>query len=195
MIYNIKYNSQRNNCSFSGKFKGNWQCFTTSAWMFMSYYSDKIDAEDDKRLAKYFDDVEKNVGKRGLAEKFFNWIKRGSSYWGVVQEAGITKWLNKNGVEGKAEFTDRKYDFERLIEFLSDGPVVLCTKKLGGLRKGHVILVVGYDFDRDIYYCHDPFGDATTKYKIKNGNKVEYPFIYLKKYSGKKIRCIRWLKK
>ena len=88
----MKYNSQRDNFSFGGRFRGNVQCFSTSAFMFMGAYSEKIRNGGDEMLKKYVDDVEITVGHRGIGEKIkerFSWITGRTSYWWLVQKHGI----------------------------------------------------------------------------------------------------------
>jgi hypothetical protein len=190
----IGYNSQINNKSFRGVFPGSKQCATTSAWMFMSYYTNLIKAEDDDGLAEYLDDVEVRVGYRGIAEQIIArmpWISGFSSMWYKVQEAGITKWLNSRGVFGYAKFSESltTKDLPQLVEA---GPVIIGTNKLGGLPGGHIILIV--DQNNGDYIVNDPFGNAITKYKNKDGHEVRYPKGWLHNYvnySGK-IRVIYW---
>ena len=70
MTHTVAYNSQRDNRSFGGRIPGNVQCFATCAWMFMSFFDDKIDATDDEGLRDYLDDIESSVGDEGSAEDF-----------------------------------------------------------------------------------------------------------------------------
>jgi len=193
MKHNIKYNSQRDNYSFKGKFKAWWQCFSTSSWMFMSFYSGLIDGKDDNGLSIYLDDVETKVGKPGIGEiikRKYKWITGGTSFWWLVQKAGIGKYLNADGIEGKAIFIDRIINYEKLRTLIKRGPVILQTKKIGRLPSGHIILAIGYDKSGII--CHDPFGNAMTFYSDKDGKAVKYPDDYLRLFTGEKIRCIYW---
>lgn len=192
MKHKIEYNSQRDNIDFGGKFPGWHQCFTTCAWMFMSFYVKDIVGSDDDRLAVYFDDVEEYVGTPGIGEKIkqkFNWIAGKTSYWWLVQQAGIQKWISLYGVKGKAKFFENK-DFNKIYDYLLYGPVILGTKKLGGLKGGHIILAVGIDDNGKDIICHDPYGDANTNYKNKNGKYVIYKKDMLMKHVGKKATFI-----
>lgn len=193
MKYNIPNNDQRNNLNFNGDFPAWKQCFSTSAWMFMSHYSEDIDVKDDLALSKYVDDVEATVGQSGIAEKVkekMSWITGRTSYWGDVQAAGITQWLNERGVSGKAIFSYKKILFENLRHLIDLGPVILCTNKLGGLPDGHVILAIGYDAYGII--CNDPFGNANTDYGAHDGEHVLYSDTILRPACGDKIICIFW---
>lgn len=193
MIHQIGYNSQRNNFNFAGKFPGWTQCFSTSAWMFMSFYSPDIKAADDSSLAVYVDDVEETVGKPGIAEKAkrkFNWITGKTSLWWLIQKDGIESWLWRHGVKGQVVFRDSDFPFGVLPTIIDHGPVILGTTKMGGLSGGHIILAVGYD-DNNII-CHDPYGNAQTNYKDEKGAFVKYPHDFLRKYTGEKIRCMYW---
>lgn len=198
MKYQIDYNSQRDNFTFKNKFKSFWQCFSTSAWKLISYYTD-YDATDDEMLAIYLDDVEASVGKPGIGEKIrqkYKWITKETSYWWLVQQAGLEKWLWRQGIKGSAIYcdikgADRQATFDEIEYFLDEfSPVILQTKKMGGLKGGHIILAVGYDSENII--CHDPFGNALTKYTDHDGKYVLYPKDFLIKYTGNKIRCIYW---
>lgn len=193
MIHEIKYNSQRNNPDFKGQFPGWKQCFSTSAWMFMSNYTDTINGTDDIGLSKYLDDVEVKIGTPGIGEKVFE--ESGfSSFWWTVQKAGIEKWLHGAKVEGKAVFCDCSMGFFDLKDILDKGPVILGTNKLAGLPGGHIILVVGYD-DVNLI-CHDPYGDANSNYKNFNGANVKYPFSFIMPHvvyaQPDKVRCMYW---
>lgn len=193
MIHKIGYNSQRNNFDFAGKFKGWAQCFSTCAWMFMSFYSENIIATDDAGLSDYVDDVDATVGKPGIAEDIVRktkYITGKTSLWWDVQKEGIEKWLWKNGCHGLAVFQERPLSDASFSELIKKGPVILGTTKMGGLPGGHIILAIG-ETDRGII-CHDPFGDARGNYISHDGNAVEYPREFLKKYIGQKVRCIYW---
>lgn len=189
----IKYNSQRDNIDFGGKFKGNCQCFSTCSWMFMSYYSSKIAAFDDGMLSKYVDDVETTVGKKGIGEQVkerFRWITGRTSYWWLINKYGIEKWLWREGINGNAVFKDKNISFNNLTKLVDNGPVILQTKKMGSLHGGHIILAVGYTESHII--VADPYGNALTNYKDHNGENVLYHKDWLKKYTGSMIRCIYW---
>ena len=191
MIHNVKYNNQRNNYDFHGTFQGFKQCFSTSSWMLMSFYSKKIDATDDIGLSKYFDDIEITVGSKGIGEKVFKG-SGASSFWWAVQKAGITEWLNAQGVQGEAVFRDCTLGFYDLKDLLDIGPVILGTQKLGGLPGGHIILLTGYD-DVSII-ANDPYGNAATNYKDQNGEMIHYDFKMMIDHctfkSPDKIRCM-----
>ena len=196
----IAYNSQRDNYSFRGKFSGFRQCFSTCAWMFMSYYSKRIQAQDDKQLAWYVDQVEATVGAVGIAEKIrqrYQYIKGKTSQWWLVQKAGIEFILKSHSVKGHCVFSE-KASWQDLDACLKKGPVIVGTKKLGGLAGGHIILIV--DTARNGYIANDPFGDGLySNYQKTNGHGVFYgkqslaPFAEIAK--GKKLRIIYWNKK
>lgn len=190
ILHKVVYNSQRDNINFNGKFSGWKQCFTSCAWMLMSYYNKNIIANDDKALSVYFDDVEDSVGNPGIGERIkrkFRRIRGKTSYWWKVQEEGIEDWLWRDGIKGKAVF-GQKIKFADLYELVKKGPVVIGTKKMGGLKGGHIILAVG----NDTY--HDPFGNAISGYRSHIGANVVYKREMLEKYTGENIRCIYWKK-
>jgi hypothetical protein len=156
--------------------------------MFISYYNKFYNGTDDVQLAKYFDDVEISVGKPGIGERIkarYEWItKKGSSYWGLVQEAGIQKYLPSHKI-----IFDTKFPIKNLYELVEKGPVIICTSKMGGLKGGHIILLVDnweneYTNDKG-YYVHDPYGHALFNYKNKNGENKMYTENYLNKYINK----------
>lgn len=176
----IIYNSQRDNFTFEGKFKSWNQCFSTCAWMFISFYDKNIDATNDKQLAKYVDDVENNVGKPGIAEKIMEklrWITGYTSMWYLVQQAGIQKYLPKKKI-----IFNEFFSIKNLHELVIKKPVIIGTSKLGGLKNGHIILLVDYDSKTDSFMVNDPFGDATGNYLYKNGDGVKYKKQWLNKY-------------
>jgi hypothetical protein len=183
MKYDIQYNSQRDNIDFNGTFPGFKQCFTTSAWMLMSYYSLEIDGNDDVALSKYFDDVEVTVGNvpaiGELAKRKDPTIQGATSYYWEVQRLGITMWLNNLKVVGQAKL-EFSITLQRLRDLLTTQPVIIGTRQLGGLPAGHIILAVGMD-DVSIM-CHDPYGNAKTNYTDANGQYVYYKDEMLKNH-------------
>jgi hypothetical protein len=171
----IGYNSQRDNFDFSGKFHGWQQCFSTSAWMFMSFWSDKIAFNDDKALAKYVDDVSDAVGEPGTGEavkKDHHEIVGNSAYWWVVQKVGIETKLNASGIQGQCIYQDNA-TYDDIYKYLKNGPVIIGTDKLAGLPEGHIIL--GVDQADGGLIINDPYGDANSFYKNMNGAEVLYP--------------------
>ena len=191
--HNIAYNSQRDNINFGGKFPGFWQCFTTCAWMLMSFYSDKYVATDDEGLSNYLDDIEVTAGKTGIGEKIkhkYKWITGHTSEWWLTQQAGIEEYLWRAGVKGNAVFRDMTASFDELRSLLDGGPVIIGTSKLGGLPGGHIILAIGYNSEGII--CHDPYGNAVTGYRSAAGGGVLYGDAYLRNFTGEKIRCMYW---
>jgi uncharacterized protein YvpB len=198
MKHDIKFNSQRDNLTFNDKFFGWQQCFTTSAFMLMSYYSKNIVATDDKELARYLDDIEVTIGNKGIGEQIQekNNIKGATSLWWTVQQSGIEKWLKSAGVKGQVIYKDCFYSISDLPNLITNGPVILGTNKLGGLPGGHIILAIGYD-DTGII-CNDPYGNAGNGYQDKNGASVIYTYDFINKHiiykEPDKIRCMYFLK-
>ena len=191
--HNITYNSQRDNINFGGKFPGFWQCFTTCAWMLMSFYSDKYVATDDEGLSSYLDDIETTAGETGIGEKIkhkYNWITGHTSEWWLTQQAGIEEYLWRAGNRGNTIFSDQTVSYNDLRYLIDGGPVILGTKKLGGLPGGHIILAIGYTDDGVI--CHDPYGNAIKKYQSAAGANILYPDNFLRIATGEKIRCMYW---
>jgi hypothetical protein len=151
--------------------------------MLMSFFSDEIDAENDKQLAEYVDDVEAKVGKPGVAEKVvakFKWITGHTSLWWLVQKEGIETWLRGRRILGDAVFRE-KGSWDEIDAALCSGPVIIGTNKMGGLPNGHIILLTGKE--DGVYFANDPYGDAMSNYTNMHGEGVEYPETYLKKYA------------
>lgn len=177
----ITYNSQRDNFDFAGTFKGSWQCFSTCSWMFLSWLCEDIDGADDEGLKEYFDDVESSVGEKGIAEEIQSkkpWIKGHSSTWYDVQKAGLEKWARDHGCDAGIIFSE-KIKIDDLPEILKNSPIIIGTSGLGGLG-GHMILLVDYDEETDVYKTNDPYGNALKKYKDKDGDGVLYPAEFLR---------------
>lgn len=175
----VGYNDQRNNIDFGGAFAGWKQCFSTSAWMFISYYCKSYKFNDDMQLSEYLKDVEGIVGYAPIARrailKFAKFVKMpiiGSSYWWLIQKEGIEEYVKKCTPHFELQFYDAG-TWEQFDNALKSGPVIAGTKYLGGLPGGHIVLVV--DRDEKFYYVNDPYGDATTNYKNHNGEMVAYP--------------------
>lgn len=188
----IPFNSQRNNNSFNNKFPGFKQCFSTCAWMLMSYYAPEINPTDDTALSRYVDDVSNIVGKPGIGElvqRAKAWITGNTAYWWEVQRAGIEKWLQAAAVSGRIVYRDAGA-WAEINNALVSGPVILGTNKLGGLSGGHIILLV--DIAGSDYIVNDPYGDARTNYRNTNGAGIRYNREWLKQYASP--RYMYWKK-
>lgn len=180
----FKYNSQRDNFNFNGQFMGWSQCFSTCAWMFISYYIDAIDGADDQGLKIYVDEVEQKVGSRGLGESIastYNIKGHSSLYW-VVQKAGIEKYFQDYGCNVALKYIENGRTVNDLIGVLKKGNIaILGTNKIGGLESGHIVLVTNYfeHSNGSHFEVYDPFGNATTNYQDHDGEAVLYPYEYL----------------
>lgn len=201
--HEIGYNSQRDNYSFGGRFSAWSQCFSTCAWMFLSFYSPRVEADNEAGLRWYVDEVEAQVGGRpGIAERVirkFRWISGYTSLWWLVQKAGVEYVLRVHGVAGGGVFRESNGTAEEMSARLERGPVILGTSRLGGLRGGHIILVIGRESDangRLQWIVHDPFGDANANYSRENGAAVRYDAEMLARYTENvtgRPGCIRYL--
>ncbi len=193
----IVYNSQRDNYNFGGRYSGFRQCFSTCAWMLMSYYSKRIQADNDKQLSWYVDQVEATVGVVGIAEKvrqYYQYVRGKTSQWWVIQRAGIEIILRSHNIKGSCVFSE-KASWDDLSRQLKQGPVILGTRKFGGLKGGHIILLLAET--RKGYYAHDPFGEAiNSKYTDHDGCCVFYSREKLSPHAqiakGKRLRMIYW---
>ena len=203
MTRHIGWNDQRNNIDYGKAFKASWQCFSTSVWMAMSNYTDKIDALDDKGLASYLDDVEMSIGGTGIAEVIIAKKKMDlhehSSFWWTIQQAGMEKWLHSFGVKGNALFHDGTFPIYSLPSILKTDPVILATNHLGGLPGGHIILLVDWDEKQKGFVVNDPYGNAYSKYTIRNGAGIIYGMEWLTQSIAMdplkaKCRCMYWNK-
>lgn len=198
MMRKVEYNSQRDNFSFAGQFPGWKQCFSTSAWMLISFFSPKANAKDDGQLAWYLDQVEAGIGETGIAEEVLKTkpyiAVSGSSYWFEVQRTAIEKILNIHGVQGQAVYREG-VSWTELDEALKVGPCIVGTMRMGGLPGGHIILV--NDREGEVYSVNDPYGNPLTNYRDTNGEAVQLPKEFLKSaceraISPGKIRFIYW---
>jgi hypothetical protein len=201
----IGHNDQSDNFNFLKKLSGWIQCFSTTSWMFMSYYAKNIRADDDRGLMNYVDDVEATVGKPGIGEKVkqkYRWITGRTSMWWLVQREAIETYLWRNGVAGKIIFRDGDMLISSLPSVLRMGPVILGTHKMGGLPGGHIILAVDYDASIRSIIGNDPAGNARNKYadrhKKNSGHNVIYSLDWIRPYlkvPGVKdgyCRCMYW---
>lgn len=193
MIHEIAYNNQRNNMVL-GTLTGHKQCFTTCAWMFMSHYCNDINAKNDKGLYDYLDDIEASAGNPGIGERLklrYEWIRGVTSYWWIMQKGGIEHWLWTRGVDGHMKYRD-SCDMKEIIESVRKGPVILGTKKMGGLRGGHVILLTGILEGDKTFVANDPYGNALFDYEPgATGDSVFYSVDFLSKYVDGG-RCMYW---
>lgn len=180
----VTYNSQRDNIDFAGKFPGWMQCFSTCAWMFISYYYPIYDGDNDELLSLYVDDVEDSVGIAGTAEKVIARLKlkikgHSSFYWKIHQEA-IQYRLTPTS---KEIIYNEHFPINQLPEIIKAGPVIIGTNKLGGLPGGYIILLVDYiNKFEDLFIINDPYGDATTNYSNRWGESVGYGKKLLEKH-------------
>lgn len=171
MTRRIGYNSQRGNATVNG-LHDYQQCFSTSAWMLMSHYSNKINATDDTGLASYVKYVETKLGP--TIEKVLH-----PSYHFSVQTAAIREKLKD--IPGKVVCNLHAH-VDVLPNLLQDGPVIIGTNKIGSLPNGHIILLVDYEKVIHSFIVNDPFGEAMGKYKDHNGDSVLYPLEYILPY-------------
>lgn len=161
----IGYNSQRNNKVVNG-LSGAVQCFATSAWMFLSYYApDKYKADDDAGLADFVAAVTK-FSKNDE----FEWSKQAALIQLYLMRADVKKTVTL-GIDLNKD--KGLLSPEDLAEKLKAGPVIIGTKKLGGLPGGHIVLAADVTPDGKLY-VNDPFGDANTGYNDVNGENVIY---------------------
>lgn len=170
----IGYNSQRNNFHFAGKFPGWSQCFSTSAWMFLSFYDPNCLATDDDGLSKYVDDVEAAVGGPGIAERVmrkFAWITGFTSLWWLTHKEALEERIRATGRRGQMVFRESNGTWEELHRVQGNCPAIVGTYKLGGLPGGHIILALP-----EPGYFHDPYGNAATGYVDPNGQTVNYQY-------------------
>lgn len=171
----IGYNSQRDNFVIHG-IPGSSQCFATSAWMFISWFRPDLDAHDDAALKKYI--AELTAKGTGAEYEWEAQQKQIEKYIGARVELGVD--LNTGaGLLSPADLLDR----------LHYAPVIIGTKHMAGLPGGHIILGVDATPDGKVF-CHDPYGDANTGYKDKNGENVIYHTGLFDVNSPDKIRAM-----
>lgn len=189
MKYEIGYNSQRDNFNFNGAFSGYSQCFSTSAWMLMSYFCPAgINVADDIGLAAYIRDVDTAVNAdarvaKSIQDNDHTITGHTSLYW-EVQKAGIQMWLSNRKINGQA-ITEYNASYDRMKQLIDKGPVIIGTDKMAGLPGGHIILGIGKDDANTI--VNDPFGNAVLAYSVSDGSGCEYPDIFLSKVFTNKI--------
>ncbi len=170
---NIGYNSQRNNIIVNNL--SAWsQCFSTSNWMRMSFYCQDIKANDDEGLSEFVKYCESGLGKKMDPSKH-------PSIFFEVQAGSVTKWLNDRGIEGR-DIVNVNFTIDGLIEKLKSGPLTIGTQKMGGLKNGHIVLMVDFDEIKHSFIVHDPFGYSVTNYKDYDGKYVVYPVEYILPY-------------
>ncbi|MDX1960144.1 MAG: C39 family peptidase [Leptospiraceae bacterium] len=174
ILHQIKYNTQRDNPNFSGRLPGSWQCFPTSAVMFLSHF-DKSYETKEKEL-EFIDDVQAGFGNPGIAEQVKGWFGISGEWW-LVELAAIQKRIPTLNV-----IFDTALSIDLLKTAIQTSPVIIGTRKIGGLKGGHIILVVGYDVNKDEFIVHDPYGNANKLYRDTNGAFVRLKSEYLKNH-------------
>jgi hypothetical protein len=175
------YINQRTNYGWEGKLSPSRQCFYSSAVMLLSHY-DKA-AKDLEYLIQYVDDTEILVGKPGIAERLFPKLTgRTGAYW-AVHRAAIQERLKKEVV------FDATMPYEVMKNIVAEKPVIIGTKEIGALSGGHIIVAMRIS-EKGII-VNDPYGNALTKYKDHNGNGIDYPDDYLKKYFSNHVIYVR----
>lgn len=195
IVHKIGYNTQRDNEDFDNAFPGSKQCFSTAAYMLLSFISPVIHkAEDDNMLASYVRDASDVVDKTGTGaemDKKNNYTVNSAYFWEVHKKI-IENIMHVENKFGRMIYRDASATWEMLYSALESGPVILGTNKLGGLPGGHIILAIGHEANGDLI-CHDPYGDANTRYKNINGQSVVYSREFLEPAIGKtKIRMMHW---
>lgn len=180
-MFNIGYNSQRDNAAVRG-LSPHVQCFATSAWMFLSYFApEKYPYNNDELLSYYIMDVIRN-GK----DKEFEWKDQAEMIQKYLDAAGVQKKvhlaIDLNSGRGKLSIAD-------LEAVLKVSPVIVGTKKMGGLPGGHIILAKGAVTDHFIS-CNDPYGNANSNYSSADGDGVLYHYSMFDKADPENIRGI-----
>lgn len=144
----VPYYSQRDNDS------SEWwrQCNTSTHAMLLNYLKPGSVASDDdyfQRFVKPFGDT---------------------TDWGVHTQA-----LEKHGIDSVFR---QNLQYSDLIKSLQLGyPVPIGVMHKGSLQNpsgGHVILIIGYDSKRQVFYANDSWGEGFS-YTNYNGKGVEYP--------------------
>lgn len=176
----IGYNNQTDNITANG-LTAYSQCFSTCAWMFMSHYTENIKAEDDNGLYKYVMWLETKVGP-DLARKDRSINGQHLSLFWLVQKHGIKDYLYNNKCQQLLCFEDGSFPIAQLPDLVIQVPVIIGTQKIGNLPGGHIILLTDYDKETNSFIVNDPFGNATTNYKDRNGNAVLYEYDWLKPF-------------
>jgi len=180
----IRFNLQDNNKKV-GSIGGMIQCGYTTCAMLLSSVSPI--AETDDFIMRMIMDIEINVGEAGWGEKLLSragwtggWIysqvKAGKARMGAYLDVYIEyikDFLINNKIENvRVESVLKNGSWDRIRELLlSNSPVMLGTKIL---PSGHFILLVAYDEEKG-YQVKDPYGNALTSYKDKNGDCIWYP--------------------
>lgn len=138
----VKYFSQVDN--YSGYFgPGTRQCNLTSCAMFAEFLLEKF---GEKTLSQ-------RAGEEGLQEPEDYYGKILNKYGDTIDHGAQTKTLKALGIDSYFSYS---LDIPEAIASLEKGyPVVL-----GVLYKvsGHMILLVGYDRAKRVFYVHDPYG-------------------------------------
>jgi hypothetical protein len=184
----LGYREQRKDDTING-LTGYSQCFSCSAWMLMSNYTDKINAQDNAGFDEYLKYIETVLGPT------MEHVPHPSLYFDV-QTAGINSYLTARGVDGAA-ICNLSFPIDQLPIQAQKGTVIIGTSKLGGLPNGHIILLTGYDLAKLSFIVNDPFGDARGNYSDPNGEGVIYPYQYLLPFidiGGGKSHIIYWNK-
>lgn len=179
----IVYNSQRNNKTVKG-LAPSVQCFATSAWMFLSWYApEKYRGDDDAALSWFVGDVT----MRATSDEF-EWSAQAAMIQKYLDAAGVRKTV-KLGID--LDTGNPLTSAAQLAAYLTAGPVIIGTKKMGNLPGGHIILGVDNAPDGSGIICHDPYGDARTNYRSTDGAAVNYPvFMFDAKYPAGPVRTL-----
>lgn len=162
IVPNLTYYTQRNNWGDSYS-----ECFPTS--MVMAMVNNGVEKVDPTLRKFMIDDLFAHFIELTYRSK------EAKYYWDKEKDSCI-KWLNKSPYFNNSS---KHYvawiegaTYEQICKEIDEGyTVVLGTYKLGGLKGGHVLTVVGYDENRN-FILYDPFGDPNTNYKSKNGKGV-----------------------
>lgn len=99
---------------------------------------------------------------------------------------GDLVWMAKQYGLAASFATDRTLD-EIRAEVRNGHPVIV-----SGLftKAGHIVPIIGVEGDD--FICNDPFGNALTKYRDRNGAKVLYPAAYMLKTMRSPGRDAKW---
>lgn len=167
-----KQNDQIDNKQL-GRIKGSWQCGYTSAAMVLSSVYEP--AKSDQFIIDLIMTMDKAYVENKSDTRNGAFLARYPEYLNAI--------LKKNNINKKVKFLPHSGTNTDIIAAINSGSPVMCSTMI--TKEGHYIVIIGYDEERKVWICNDPYGRydfANSRYGLIGNNSgagVEYPYTLL----------------
>lgn len=170
----------------NGKKISGWvQCFTASAWNYLSWMTDNFFQFGDKIATLRYLTYILTGGRNEFDQETEIPSDHDAMFMYEKQLFAMNHYLHDIAFSDKRMngFIGDGGSYDAVLQIAKKRPVIVGTYKIGGLPGGHVMILdhTGNNFNVMI----DPAGDARTNYKIPSGYGVEYSDSMCREHFGR----------